>query len=94
MSLEPARRMAERVSSGAPGFAVVVLAVTPDPEVWRVVKPYSLLVRKAGATNADRPAPILRTDRTWIGVEGPWSLKKVDGVDRVAEFIVRVLECV
>lgn len=39
MSLVPARRIAVTVSSGEPGFAVVELAVTPEPEVCLVVKP-------------------------------------------------------
>jgi hypothetical protein len=33
-----------------------------------------LLVRKAGATKADRPAPIRSTESTWIGVDRPCTL--------------------
>ena len=35
----------------------------------------SLLVRKAGAMKAERPAAILRPDRIWIEVDSPWTLR-------------------
>ena len=36
----------------------------------------SLLVRKAGAMKAERPAAILRPDRIWIEVDSPWTLRR------------------